>query len=91
MDLTHGVISLGGVIHSLGLCLQSDWTNFLLSHSPVFVNIDLSIRGKVFKSLEDVWRQQGKILVYFCIWSRMASEVASTPPPRLVSPWFNYL
>ena len=54
MDLTHGVISLGGVKHSLGLSLQTDRTNFLLSHSPVFVNIDLLIRGKVFKSLEDV-------------------------------------
>ena len=31
----NGEISLGGGIHSLGLCLKTDRTNFLFFHSPV--------------------------------------------------------
>ena len=33
----HGKIRLGGCIHSLGLCLQTYWTNCLLFHSSPVV------------------------------------------------------
>ena len=83
----------GCSINFEGLCLQTDWTVFLLFHSLLFLNVIfyiyfceqvfiLMIWGKVLKKFYTFVKMTlGKILVHFSIWSSMASAKACMQHP----------